>query len=147
MEPTEVLLDDVAVNTNALVWRHIASLDWSGVELRILMWLMSSMEADGTVSATREELATRFDVGETYISKVTTKLKKHGLAWREDHQHIRVNPHFAGRGSHEAWQRAADALPADAPQILVKPEILTAAQPQSSKPARRKRHLRVIRSA
>ncbi|WP_435109273.1 hypothetical protein [Nocardiopsis synnemataformans] len=147
MDPTEVLLDDVVVNTNALVLRHIASLDLSGVELRILLWLMSSMNADGTVLATREDIASLFDVGDTYVSKVTTKLKNHGLAWREDHQHIRVNPHFAGRGSHEAWLRTADALPADAPQIMVKSDLLSTTQPQSrpSKPARRKRHLRVVR--
>ncbi|QVJ03457.1 hypothetical protein KGD82_27610 (plasmid) [Nocardiopsis eucommiae] len=145
MEPNEVLLDDVVVNTNSVVLGHIASLDLSGVELRILFWLMFRMDSNGIARVSREEIASAFGVGDTYVSKVTTKLKNHGLAWREDHKRIRVNPHFAGRGSHEEWQRTADELPADAPQILIQPELLAAAQPKPPKATGQgRRHLRVV---
>ncbi|MFE6309324.1 hypothetical protein [Nocardiopsis sp. NPDC057823] len=141
-EPNEVPLEDVAVNTNALVLRHIASLDFSGAELRILMLLLGSMGPDGVVHATREDIATAIGVGDTYVSRVTTKLKKHGLAWREDHHRIRVNPHFAGRGSHEAWLRLAEALPADAPQIMVDISEYAHGAAQPAEPPRRRRHSR-----
>jgi len=137
----ESVIDDVEIHVNSEALGALAVFDLTQTELKILLRLVALMEPGGTVMATRDDIATYFGIGPTFVSKVTTKLKSLGLAWRTDINRIQINPNFAFKGTREAWMEAVEALPEDAPQILIPAYEV---RPPREVRSRGKRHLRAV---
>jgi biotin operon repressor len=115
-EPTTVSVEDFTI----LIAKDLA--------LALPMYRLTALQYDvwhtmqrgtGQTLVTLAELAHRLGTTKTNVSPAVAALRERGLLWRKHNGQYQISPRIAFKGSVEEWNAALDALPPDAPEVVL----------------------------
>lgn len=116
---TDVTVEDYSYYTSRELARALPMYRLTGAQYDVWYTMLGAMQRGGWVELTLADIANRLGMYESNVSTDLSKLRAHGLLWRQSDGLYRINPRVAFRGTVDEWNEALESIPAEVPEVLI----------------------------